>query len=162
MLSTMEQFLSQATTATFEELALICPDTKLSDEQSEALVDVAVSVSFNGPLSGRLVLRASSAILPAMTENMLGADGDYPFAVQRDALGEIANVICGNLLPKVGGAEAVFVLSAPHEYLTGGEPQRCTPIARANLGIDHGRVVSQLLLSDDSLEKLGLTVDEAA
>ncbi|MGV3709532.1 MAG: chemotaxis protein CheX [Gemmatimonas sp.] len=157
----MEQSLSQATTATFEELVLICPDTKLSDQQSEALVDVAVSVSFNGPLSGRLVVRASSEILPGIAENMLGADGDYPFAVQRDALGEIANVICGNLLPRIGGAEAVFVLSAPHEYSTGGEPHRCTPVARTSIGVERGRVVSQLLLSDESLSVLGLSMEAA-
>lgn len=161
MLSTMEQFLSQATTATFEELALICPDTNLSDEQSEALVDVAVSVSFNGPLSGRLVLRASSDILPGIAENMLGADGKYPFAVQRDALGELANVICGNVLPMIGGAQAVFVLSAPHEYVTGGEPQRCTPVARSSIGIEKGRAVAQLLFSDESLQKSGLSAEAA-
>lgn len=161
MQSTMEQFLSRALTATFEELALICPDTKLSDEQSESLVDVAVSVSFNGPLSGRLVLRASSEILPGIAENMLGANGTYPFAVQRDALGELANVICGNLLPKVGGAQAVFVLSAPHEYITGNEPYRCTPIARSSVGIENGRAVAQLLLSDDSMRVLGLSAEAA-
>jgi len=157
----MERFLSRALTATFEELALICPDTKLSAAQSEAVVDVAVTVSFNGPISGRLVLRASSEILPCITENMLGADGAYPLTVQRDALGELANVICGNLLPMIGGAEAVFVLSAPHEYVTGGEPQRCTPVSRACIGIDTGRAVAQLLLSDDSLQSLGLAAEAA-
>lgn len=161
MLSTMERSLSQALTATFEELALICPDTKLSDAQSEALVDVAVSVSFNGPLSGRLVLRATSEILPGIAENMLGADGAYPLSVQRDALGELANVICGNLLPMIGGGEAVFVLSAPHEYVTGGEPQRCTPVARASIGIEEGRAVAQLLLSDESMQSFGLTAEAA-
>ena len=161
MLSTMERFLSQALTATFEELALICPDTKLSDAQSEALVDVAVSVSFNGPISGRLVLRASSEILPGVAENMLGANGEYSAAMQRDALGELANVICGNVLPMIGGAEAVFVLSAPHEYVTGGEPHRCTPVARATIGIDKGRAVGQLLLSDESLLALGLVAEAA-
>ncbi len=156
MLSTMERFLSRALTATFEELALICPDTKLSDAQSEAVVDVAVSVSFSGPLSGRLVLRASSRILPGIAENMLGSDGEYSLTLQRDALGELANVICGNLLPMIGGAESVFVLSAPHEYVTGGEAQRCTPVSRSSIGIDNGRAVAQLLLSDESLLSLGL------
>ena len=161
MLSTMERSLSRALTSTFEELALICPDTNLSDAQCEAVVDVAVTVSFNGPLSGRLVLRASSEILPGIAENMLGADAEYPAAIQRDALGELANVICGNLLPMMGGAEAVFVLSAPHEYLTGGEPQRCAPVARACIGIDNGRAVAQLFLSDDSVQSLGLAAEAA-
>ena len=161
MLSTMERCLSRALTATFEELALICPDTKLSDVQSAAVLDVAVAVSFNGPLSGRLVLRASSRILPGIAKNMLGTDGECLFAVQRDALGELANVICGNALPMIGGVEAVFVLSAPYEYVTSAEPHRCTPVSRACIGIDDGRVVAQLLLSDDSLLSLGLTAAAA-
>lgn len=161
MLSTMERLLSQALTATFEELALICPDTKLSDAQSEALVDVAVAVSFNGPLSGRFVLRATSEILPGITENMLGTGGVFPLTVQRDALGELANVICGNLLPMIGGAEAVFVLSAPQEYIMGGDPMRCTPVARACIGIENGRALAQLLLSDESLLSLCLALEAA-
>lgn len=157
MLSTMEQYLSQTMAATFEELAFICPDTMLSGKQSEAPVDVAVSVSFDGPLSGRLILRASAEILPGIADNMLGTDGDYTPNIQRDALGELANVMCGNLLPMIGGVKSVFVLSAPHAYVTGGEAQTCVPTARASIGVDSGRVVAQLLLSDDSCVRLGLT-----
>ncbi|MEO7998982.1 MAG: chemotaxis protein CheX [Gemmatimonadaceae bacterium] len=147
--------------ATFEELALICPDTNLSDEQSEAPVDVAVTVSFDGPLSGRLVLRASADILPGIAENMLGADGEYAAATQRDALGELANVMCGNLLPLIGGAKSVFVLSAPHEYVTGAESQTCVPTARASIGIEKGRAVASLLLTSESRDILGINVAAA-
>ena len=161
MPSTMEQSLSQTMAATFEELALICADTKLSNVQSEAPVDVAMTVSFDGPLSGRLVLRASADILPGIAENMLGANGNYSPAVQRDALGELANVMCGNLLPLIGGAKSVFTLSAPHVYVTGLESKDCLPTARASIGIETGRAVAQLLLSTSSRDILGFNTAAA-
>ena len=66
MSSTTVRSLSRATTATFEELALLFPETELSPEQAAAPLDVAVSVDFRGPLTGRLVVRASSCILPVV------------------------------------------------------------------------------------------------
>ena len=157
MPSTMEQYLSQTLAATFEDLALICPDLTLSDKQREAPVDVAMSVVFSGPLNGRLVLKASSGILPAIAENMLGSDNVDGHAVERDALGELANVMCGNLMPLIGGAQSVFVLSAPVEYSAATDSQRFSPSARASVGIENGRAVAQLLLSDDSRRALGLS-----
>lgn len=157
----MEQCLSQTLAATFEELALICPDYTLSVKQSEAPVDVAMAVTFSGPLNGRLVLKATAHILPAIAENMLGSEAVDGIAVQRDALGELANVMCGNLLPLIGGAQAVFVLSAPQEYSKEKDGSRCLPSARACVGIEDGRAVAQLLLSDDSRRALGLTVDDS-
>jgi hypothetical protein len=157
----MEQCLSQTLAATFEDLALICPDLKLSDKQSEAPVDIAMSVSFSGPLNGRLVLKATGDILPGIAENMLGTDSVDSDSVERDALGELANVMCGNLLPLIGGAQAVFVLSAPQDYATVPEAQRGSPSARACVGIEGGRAVAQLLLSEDSRRALGLTAEAA-
>src|SRR4051812_38701317 len=113
MSSTTEQCLSQTTAATFEELALVLPDTQLSPRQNKAPLDMAVTVEFHGPLSGRLVLRASATVLPVIAANMLGEEESRQHAMQRDALGELANVICGNLLPQIAGAEAVFILKAP-------------------------------------------------
>lgn len=157
MPSTMEQSLSQTMAATFEELALVCPDTRLSPEQTEAPVDVAMTVSFDGPLSGRLVLRASSDILPGIAENMLGADGNFSKSIQRDALGELANVMCGNLLPLIGGAKSVFKLSAPQVYAASAESPDCIPTANASIGIEQGRAVAQLLLSGSSRDILGFS-----
>jgi CheY-specific phosphatase CheX len=159
MQNTMEQCLSQTLAATFEDLALICPDFTLSDTQCEAPVDVAMAVSFSGPLNGRLVLKATSHILPGIAENMLGSDSVDGSAVERDALGELANVMCGNLLPLIGGAQAVFVLSAPQEYAASQDTSRCSLSARACVGIESGRAVAQLLLSEDSRRALGLPVD---
>jgi CheY-specific phosphatase CheX len=148
MPNTTVQSLSRATTATFEDLALLFPEHELSPEQAEAPLDVAVSVEFRGPLAGRLVLRASSCILPAIAANMLGEDESRQAPLQRDALGELANVICGNVLPAIAGAEAIFNLSAPQLHDAGSVMSRDEdePAARIELGIEEGRAESVLYL----------------
>ena len=152
----MEQCLLQKLVATFEELALVCADTQLSDDQRDAPVDVAMSVSFTGPLTGCLVLRATSHILPGIAENMLGTSESSSRAVHADALGELANVLCGNVLPLVGGAHSVFVLSAPVVPAENAMHREIALSAEASIGIENGRAVALLQLSDSSQHALGL------
>jgi CheY-specific phosphatase CheX len=148
MSSTTARSLSQATTATFEELALLFPETELSAEQAAAPLDVAVSVEFRGPLTGRLVVRASQSILPAIAANMLGAEESRQLPLQRDALGEIGNVICGHVLPLIAGADKIFNLSAPLVVDSASLPQRDAdqPEARVQVGVEDGRAEAILYL----------------
>jgi CheY-specific phosphatase CheX len=105
-----------------------------------------VSVEFRGPRTGRLVLRASGNLLPSIAANMLGEAESARTPLQRDALGEIANVITGNVLPLVEGRDAVFHLDAPrvHEGIApvSRDDDRCE--ARTTLGIENGRVQAEL------------------
>jgi CheY-specific phosphatase CheX len=151
MSNTMVRSLSQTTAATFEDLALLFPDADLTPEQDAMPLDVTVSVDFRGPLTGRLVLRASECVMPAIASNMLGEDESKQAPLQRDALGELANVICGNVLPNVAGAEAVFHLSAPRVHSAGEHLSRDvdTPQASVMFGIEDGRVEAQLFLFGD-------------
>lgn len=153
MSSTMEQYLSQTTAATFEDLALLFPESVPTPEQGAEPLDVAVSVDFRGPMTGRLVLRASECVLPAIAANMLGEDESRQAPLQRDALGELANVICGNVLPMVAGAEAVFHLAAPavhteHDRLSRDED---APKASVCFGVEDGRVEAHLYVFADQV-----------
>ncbi|WP_396213467.1 chemotaxis protein CheX [Gemmatimonas sp.] len=150
MSSTTAQSLSRATTATFEELALLFPELDLSAVQAAAPLDVAVSVEFRGPLTGRLVVRASQCLLPAIAANMLGAEESKQAPLQRDALGEVGNVICGHVLPLIAGADKLFNLAAPL-VVDGDElPHRDDdePAARVQIGVEDGRVETVLYLFD--------------
>ncbi|MEP6764152.1 MAG: chemotaxis protein CheX [Gemmatimonadaceae bacterium] len=150
MSNTTEQALHRILAATFEELGLIVPDVELSPRQSASSLDFAVSVAFRGPVSGRLVLRASACVLPELAANMLGADQEHDQSLQQDALGELANVICGNFLPQVAGASAVFVLSAPQwQGEVANNNDNCSVKARAALGVGEGRAVAELVLFGD-------------
>ena len=148
MPNTTEQCLSRVTTATFEELALLFPETELTDEQAAAPLDVAVLVNFRGPEPGRLLLRASECILPTIAANMLGAEQSGATPLQRDALGELANVICGNVLPAIFGADAIFHLDAPRLIEPGYMPVRDDdhPAARVHFGVENGRTEALLFL----------------
>ena len=104
--------LLRAATSTFESLALLVAEPALAGDASPAPMLHAVSVGFRGPARGRLVLRVSDDVRAALAANMLGVADPAP-ALQVDALGEVANVICGNLLPALAGSAAVFRLAAP-------------------------------------------------
>jgi CheY-specific phosphatase CheX len=113
MRDSYEGSLSEAAAATFEELAYSFAER--TDPQAAPTADDGVStVSFSGPVSGRIVVAMGGGALPSLTANMLGQEEAPPAAVQRDALGEVANVICGNVLPRVAGSTAVFALGTPH------------------------------------------------
>ncbi len=150
MSNTTDRLLQRATASTFEELAFLFPDAECTEEQDAAPLDAAVTVEFHGPMRGRLVLRVSSVLLPAIAANMLGEEESRQVPLQRDALGEMANVVCGNLLPLVAGADAVFRLDAPRWHAADA-PAADTragdvPVARIVFGVDDGRVESQLFV----------------
>src|SRR3954468_19062378 len=109
MTSTTRSPLLAAATSTFESLALLLPSADVTSAEAAAAPAYAVRVGFTGPLRGWLELRVTDDVARAFAENMLGvADADA--ALVRDALGEVANVVCGNLLPGLAGRAAVFHL----------------------------------------------------
>ena len=105
--------LHQATISTFESLAMLFPDEKSVDGVEFLPLASAVSVTYRGDVDGRVVVGVTGGVLPALAENMLGAAAAPDAGLQRDALGEVANVITGNVLPLLHGATAVFRLDAP-------------------------------------------------
>jgi CheY-specific phosphatase CheX len=105
--------LLQAATSTFESLALLCPEPCAPDGVAFIPIAAAVSVGFRGAREGHVVVGVTAGVLPALAENMLGADAAPDVRLQRDALGELANVVTGNVLPLVHGGAAVFHLDAP-------------------------------------------------
>jgi CheY-specific phosphatase CheX len=142
-------------TATFEELAMLFPEPELSEEQAGAPLDVAVFVNFRGPQAGRLVLRASSVIMAQAAANMLGADSSEGTPLQRDALGELANVVCGNVLPQITHPDVIFHLDAPRHIEAGTMPVRDddVPVARVQLGIEMGRAEASLYLFSTTTQR---------
>ena len=138
-----QQPLSDAASRTFEELCFLFP-TPLTDEQREAPMDSAVCVRFTGPATGHVIVRVGGGILGMLTSNMLGED-DADAGMQRDALAEVANVVCGNVLPMVAGADAAFALEAPRSINVTDITR--TPDAYVELGLeDIGRAEVLLLL----------------
>lgn len=109
------QPLHEAAAMVFEELAFFFPEPLEGDLPADA-GDGIVGVDYQGPTAGRLLLRMSAGSLAPFAANMLGVDGEPPLAAQHDALGELANVICGNLLPRITENNPPFDLGAPRRY----------------------------------------------
>lgn len=139
--------LFAAAASTFEDLACLLPTDQLDETQASADPEAEARVAFTGPLSGTLLVRTHGQLLPLLAANMLGTEAPPP-ALQLDALGEIANVLCGNLLPLVAGGCPVFDLMAPEVCaLTGDElPPEVLPAASLCLGIEWGWVEVELYL----------------
>lgn len=110
------EILMEVAGETLEQLAFIFSFPGETD--AEAIWEeqvTACQVTFSGPSKGELLMVISSSAMPELTANMLGLDEDEPPMQnqQCDALKESLNVICGNLLPRIGGEEAIFDIQAP-------------------------------------------------
>ena len=70
--------------------------------------------SFSGHASGQISMMVRRDICDELVSNILGVDpGEDGGADSEDALGELLNVVCGQLLTTIAGNEPVFDLSPP-------------------------------------------------
>jgi len=108
-----KEILTTVTIETLKHLAFIflSPEEENSGLMPEAM---SVGIFFSGPISGRLVLKMSPLVVLELTANMLGIDEDRVTTEQQyDAMKETINVICGNLLPAIGGNQTIFHIDVP-------------------------------------------------
>ena len=110
----LDEILQRVAEETFEALAFLLPMPE-PDEPFENCPTATGTVSFHGPFNGKLVVTLPEAVLEELTGNMLGLDdgADVPVDSQQDALKELANVVCGNILPEIAGTTAIFNVDAP-------------------------------------------------
>lgn len=115
MSQALSRKLVEVTADTLERLAFMfaLPAEAAPAMDGEGLE--TVRVDFNGPFCGGLELSLPAAALAELAVNMLGTeDGEFlPAEQQHDALKELANVVCGNLLPAIAGDGAEFHLRPP-------------------------------------------------
>jgi len=140
----LDRTLAEAAEQTFENLAFMF--SMPEEEPPKA----AARARFAGPRRGVLCVIIEQAMLPALAANMLGADDGAPPAPeqQADAFRELANVICGNLLPLIAGADAEFRIEAPEVFLDGHFPDEPPePLAaRAVVHLDTGAAELELYM----------------
>ncbi len=151
MQNKQEAELYKAAVLTFEDLCLTLPTESLNDRQRSAVPVAAVRLGFKGSSSGKLFVLVSADLLSLLPTNMLALDGPVAKIDQYDALREVANVICGNMLPGVMGSEEAFQITPP-ELINVSEVQALSavkPSAEVHIGIDQGR--ADLLLFIDTV-----------
>lgn len=80
------------------------------------------AVNFSGHASGNLRLLASQATCQELAANVLGVDEeDIDDAAARDAIGEMLNVLCGNILTELAGEDPIFDLTPPTVEAAGAD-----------------------------------------
>jgi len=163
----LDETLGRVAEEVFESLAFVLPAFEEEGDPAEryaggdseesappeAADSTAASISFAGPFEGTLALSASNELLPAIAANMLGLDfGQVPSQeIQRDALKELLNVTCGNLLSEVAGEEAIFNVGGAELLADGALPARVAgrpPIAAARLHLEGGWVELALFVPE--------------
>ncbi len=79
---------------------------------SECLI---AHLKFGGEFSGKLSIAVPTEMCAELAANMLGEEADDPDAIAKgtDALKELLNVLCGNLLTAFAGEDPVFDLGVP-------------------------------------------------
>ncbi len=144
--------VAEETLASLAFIMPLDPDEEAPDETDARLV---ASVSFTGPFDGTLFLSVPAGLLRELSANMLGAEDDEepPIDEQHDAFAEALNVICGNLLPVIAGAEVVFDVHAP-EILTDSripdEVEQLAPAGSARLALDAGSAELTLFIDEQA------------
>ncbi|MDM8549640.1 chemotaxis protein CheX [Desulfobacterales bacterium HSG2] len=127
-----------------EKLAFIFSFPEDERENMDYSGAMGSRVSFAGPFTGALVMAVSVEALPELAGNMLGLEDEEETTLeqQQDALKELINVVCGNLLPAISGKKSVFNVNPP-EIIPNDDPVITTdgpqPIAIAKMDIDDGQ-----------------------
>lgn len=149
MSGSLQKSLYSAAVYTFERVAFLMPDIPPDDAQQQLPVQAVASIAFSGPARGTLQLHAGDGLLPLITANMVGMD-DPDEALQLDALGELANIICGQFLPALDSVGAFE--HKPPEVFTGETLSVAPPAvlsARAEIGFESSRADVLLFLYPD-------------
>ena len=131
----LQTTLYSAAASTFEELALLWPSRDVSREgragaarrqRRGAVRRPAARIAHAARHRRRARRRRRRTCWPCDE-----ARASSP--LQRDAVGELANVICGSVLPRIAGRRAVFRLGAP-QWLGPGQSPDSAAIAATRLG----------------------------
>ena len=140
----IDNIILKISAETLEKLVFMFGSQYDPEESIEQDPDMGVSVSFTGPFSGTLCMKVSGGVLSEITVNMLGVDDEDEITPedQSDALKETINIICGNILPVIGGKQAVFNIGTPMiipegEDIKGNDGEELA--SDVKLSLDEGR-----------------------
>lgn len=134
----------------FEKLAFLFSFREEEREPMDYASAVVASVTFTGQFEGRLAMAVSEDVLPELAANMLGVEEETSREEQQDALKELINVVCGNLLPELAGRKKLFNVNAP-QILSPEQSAALAddaPAAAAKLSLEEGQCDLMLYLDE--------------
>ncbi len=142
MSESLELAISGATQSALEMTAFFFADPGAPDESADESrpEPFTATVTFDGAHRGALSIEFPARLLPTLAANVLGEEEVPDEATQRDALGELANIVCGNVLPAID-AHGKYSLGSPLVgvgALPPADPD-AVRVARADLQIEGER-----------------------
>ena len=100
----------------FEQLAFMFGEPVENDELAENNTrHLQAYMTFSGDRTGEIIMTVPDKMCPEIAANVLGVepDDEQVMDLAGDALKEILNITCGQLLTAVAGERPVFDLSVP-------------------------------------------------
>ena len=108
----IEKVLRESSVNTFEDTCFMYLAPEMADIQKNLLLEAASVAKYRGNLTGKLLIETRGGLLSAIAANMLS--NDKPSSQQKkDALGEIANIICGNVVISLGRSGGGYKIESP-------------------------------------------------
>lgn len=148
MKTKIENVLKEASIRTFEDICFMYVEPELEDSQKDLALEGAAEVKFRGDLTGKLVIESRGDLGTAVAINMLS--NEHPSLQQKkDALGEIANIICGNIVPSLGRRKGPGYKIESPQYLDKNEllkEEKGEPLAEVRLNFNQGRADIKLFV----------------
>jgi CheY-specific phosphatase CheX len=112
MKSKIEKVLEEASVNTFEDTCFMYQVPELNDVQKNLTLEAAAEVKYRGDYTGSLLIETRGGLFSAIAANILSIDS--PSCLQKkDALGEVANIICGNVVTSLGRSKQGYKIESP-------------------------------------------------
>ena len=109
----------------------------------------------NDDFTGRLLIETRGGLFSAIATNMLSNDNPSD-QLKKDALGEIANIICGNVVPSLAGGGREYKIESPRSLNKDDllkEEKQGKPMAEITLNFNEGRADIKLFVDGYSATK---------
>jgi CheY-specific phosphatase CheX len=141
MKTKIENVLEEATVNTFEDICFMYQVPELNDIQKNLKLEAASEVKYKGDYTGKLLIETRGNLFSAIAANILS--NEAPSSQQKkDALGEIANIICGNVVTSLGRGKLGYKIESPR-YLKKDDllkdKKQEKPLAEITLNFNEGR-----------------------
>lgn len=151
MKTRIKKVLEEATVSTFEDICFIYTVPELKDIQKHLKLEAAAEVKYRGNFSGKLIIETRGDLLSAIAANILSNDLS---SIQQkdDALGELANIICGNIVPYLGRGGKGYKIESPrslNKKELSEEKKQGKPVAKVTLNFDQGRADIKFYVDGD-------------
>jgi len=148
MMETLQKELYKSAIATFEHMAFLFEMPEMEDQNRSLPHDGTAMVTFTGPISGELHVASYGGLMQAMAADVLGEETPT-MEQQQDLLGEVSNVICGSVLPRIAGSGHVFRIGPPSFlHPSDARNHHSEPAARVNIPLSEGAVEITLFITE--------------